>query len=359
MPSLLRGVVLGLLVVGGGATGCGRGERGATLARGAPPEGQDTAATSSQHHQSTASERESAPHSRPDTLLVYLAASLTRPFQPALDSFAARTGAVIQRESGGSLDHARKITELHRIPDLLALADAEVFPELLMPAYVTWYADFARDRMVVAYTDRSRGAAALDSASWTGVLTRPDVQVGRADPAVAPVGYRTLVMMQLAERYYRRPGLAARLLANAPRRNMRPTASELAALLSIGELDYIYDYESVARAYGFRWLRLPTAIDLSDPARAAEYARVSVSRRPRDSGAPAAAGDSAFVGHPIVFALSVPDAAPHHDAGIRLAAFVLSPEGRRLIGSTHLDVLPAALLVGAQAPTPVRDAVAR
>ena len=62
-----------------------------------------------------------------DTLLVFLAASLNRPLQPVLDSFAARTGTVIVRENGASLEHVRKITELHRVPDLLLLADADVF----------------------------------------------------------------------------------------------------------------------------------------------------------------------------------------------------------------------------------------
>ena len=52
-----------------------------------------------------------------DTIVVYPAASLTKPLQAALDTFAARSKAVVQRESGGSLEHARKLTELGgRIP---------------------------------------------------------------------------------------------------------------------------------------------------------------------------------------------------------------------------------------------------
>ena len=49
-----------------------------------------------------------------DTLLIYVAASLTKPIQPVLDAFSARPGIVVQRESGASLEHVRKITELHR-----------------------------------------------------------------------------------------------------------------------------------------------------------------------------------------------------------------------------------------------------
>jgi molybdate/tungstate transport system substrate-binding protein len=185
-----------------------------------------------------------------DTLLVYLAASLTRPIQPVLDTFAARTGIVVQRESGASLEHVRKITELHRVPDLLLLADVEVFPQLLVPQYATWYAEFARNRMVVAYTKRSKHAGEITRDNWMDILRRGDVEVGRTDPDLAPVGYRTLIMLDLAERFYRKPGLAKSLLAAASERNIRPNAAELAALLAAGELDYIYDYQSVAESSG-------------------------------------------------------------------------------------------------------------
>src|SRR5687767_2934591 len=72
-------------------------------------------------------------------LIVYNAGSLARPLRAALDSFAIRTGAEIQQESAGSLETARKLTELHKIPDVIALADYKVFPQLLVPAHTSWY----------------------------------------------------------------------------------------------------------------------------------------------------------------------------------------------------------------------------
>jgi molybdate/tungstate transport system substrate-binding protein len=286
-------------------------------------------------------------------VVVYLAASLTRPLQAALDTFAARNRALVQRESGASLEHARKLTDLGRIPDVLALADVEVFPQLLMPAHVGWYAEFARNRMIVGYTERSRHSSEIDSTNWTRILSLPDVQVGRPDPDLAPAGYRTLLMLQLAEAYYHIPGLAARLLANSPKRNMRPNAAELAALLQTGELDYIFDYESVAAAYGFKALHLPAAIDLGDPSNADGYslAHVRVKGRGADS--------ATFAGSPIVYALSVPRLAPHRAAAERLAAFLLSAEGRRMMHGAHVDALDRAVFAGTEVPTAIRDAAAR
>jgi molybdate/tungstate transport system substrate-binding protein len=288
---------------------------------------------------------------RSDSLVIFLAASLTRPMQPLLDSFVARTGAHIIRESGGSVEHARKLTELHRIPDLVVLADEEVFPRLLLPDHVEWYTSFARNRMVVAYTSRSRGAREITPRNWFAILAKPDVEVGRTDPDVAPAGYRTLLTLQLAERHYAEPGLATTLLATAPRRNMRSNAAELAALLQSGELDYIYEYESVARSNQFRFIRLPAEIDLGDPAFAAQYAQVSVRVRGK---APA---DSITVhGRPILYALSIPKRAAHAAIAERFAAFMLGPEGRRVLRAQSVDMLDAPLAAGTGIPSAIRAA---
>src|SRR5215211_1559511 len=276
-----------------------------------------------------------------DTLLIYVAASLTRPIQPVLDSFAVRTGIVVQRESGASLEHVRKITELHRIPDVLLLADAEVFPQLLVPQHAGWYAAFARNRMVVAYTKRSKYAKEINTRNWMRILGRKDVEVGRTDSDLAPAGYRTLLMLQLAERYYRTPGLAKSLLTRAPSRNVRPNAAEVAALLAAGELDYIYDYQSVAEANGFSYVSLPDEINLGDPTRAKEYGSVSVKVRGASRGS-----QTTFIGQPILYGLSAPRAAPHPAAVAKFLAYFSSPDVIKRLRAAHVDMLEQPIVAG-------------
>lgn len=280
-----------------------------------------------------------------DTLLIYVAASLTRPIQPVLDAFSARTGIVVQRESGASLEHVRKITELHRVPDLLLLADEDVFPRFLIPKYTTWYAEFARNRMVVAYTKRSKHASEINAANWMRVLGRRDVEIGRTDPDLAPVGYRTLMMLQLAERYYKMPGLAKALLARSPHRNMRANAAELAALLAAGELDYIYEYESVAESNGFEFVKLPDEIDLGDPSRAREYAMATVRVRGANRGT-----TTELTGQPILYGLSEPRDAPHPAAASRFLAYLISPSVIKQLRDAHVGMLDHPILVGTGAP---------
>ncbi len=290
-----------------------------------------------------------APARMQSNLLVMNAASITRPVRALLDTFAARTGQKYDLEPGASLEVARRLTELHRTPDVLLLADPEVFPQLLMPKYVHWYALFARNRIVLAYTPKSRGAATINGDNWRSVIMQPGLQVGRADPNTDPSGYRTLLTMKLAEQHYREPGLYDRLLAAAPERNVRPREADQVALLQTGELDYIWTYQNLAENDGLKFVKLPDAIDLGNPADSATYSRVTtrvVGKQPGDT--------VAMRGAPIVFALSIPVDAPNRAAAEKFVAFLTTPEARRLMRSQHLDALDGLVPFGTDVPAVVR-----
>lgn len=269
-----------------------------------------------------------------EPLVVYNAGSLARPIRAAMDSFARREGVRVEQESAGSLETARKLTELGKVPDVIALADADVFPGYLIPSQVSSYITFARNRMVVAFTARSRYADDISTANWPEILSRPDVEVGRSDPELDPNGYRTLMVWQLIAATRGVAELARRLEARAPERNVRPKEADLVGLLQAGEFDYIWSYESMARATGLRYVLLGDSVDLSQPDLAAHYAQASVDVRG------ASAGDRVtFTGKPIVYAFAVPTAAPHPTVAARFAQFLVSPEGREILRREGLDAL--------------------
>jgi len=281
-------------------------------------------------------------------IVVYNAGSLALPLRTALDSFAAREHVTVEQENAGSLETARKLTELGKIPDIVAVADYEVIPLLLIPSHTTWYAKFAHNRMVLAYEDRSRGAAEINTSNWWQVVTRPGVQVGRSDPSIDPNGYRTLLVWQLAERLYKQPGLAQRLLATAPARNVRPKEADLVGLLQAGEFDYIWSYESIAQGVGAKYVTLPPEIDLSASADSAAYAAASVrvaGKTPRDS--------VTMRGQPIVYAFTVPTRAPHPAIAAKFAEYLASPDGKRVMRGAKLDVLERFEVVGSGAPAAI------
>ncbi|HSU93314.1 MAG TPA: extracellular solute-binding protein [Gemmatimonadaceae bacterium] len=280
-----------------------------------------------------------------DTIVVFNAGSLARPLRAALDSFTAGTKIKVEQENAGSVETARKLTELHRIPDLVGSADYQIFPKYLMPGQTSWYARFARNRMVLMYTPKSKFASTIDSTNWYRILETKGVQTGRADPALDPNGYRSVIVMKLAEQYYKQPGLTDRLIANSSAHVVRPKEVDLMGLLQAGEIDYAWSYESVAQAAKLPYVTLPRAIDLSDPARAADYARATV-KIPGNT-----IRDSVEIkGEPILYAFTVPRNAPHKALGERFAAFLVSDTGKRIIAREHLDPLPVTIFVGDSIP---------
>ncbi len=292
------------------------------------------------------------PASGSGAIVVYTAASVAIPIRAALDTFAVHQHVTVQQENGGSLDIARKLTELHEIPDVVVLADYDVFPKLLVPGQTTWYAEFARNRMVLAFTNTSKFASQVDSTNWPQILQRPGVQVGRANPDLDPNGYRTLLTMQLAERYYDQPGLYDKLMKLSPAKNVRPREADLVGVLQAGEFDYIWSYESLALATKLRYVTLPSAIDLGTPADTDLYARATVKvagKTPKDT--------LTIKGKPIVYALSIPTGAPHPAAARTFVSFLLSREGRRLLRANKLDALDTPVIIGRGAPASVQAAV--
>jgi len=267
-------------------------------------------------------------------LVILTAGALARPLRAAADSLAKRERLTVALESAGSLETARKITDLGRTPSVVALADTALFSTVLA-GRVAQVTPLAHTRMVLAFTSRSRFAAEIDSTNWYRVLQRPGVEVGRSDPALDPAGYRALFVAQLAERHYRIPRLADSLLAHEPARNVRPKSADLVALLQSGNLDYAWEYESVARSVGLRFLRLPAAIDLGDPALASQYAGAAV-RVPGAHG-----GQIVVRGAPVVFGIARVPGAADDGVGARFITFLTSPAGRRILAGFSLDALDA------------------
>jgi molybdate/tungstate transport system substrate-binding protein len=155
------------------------------------------------------------------------------------------------------------------------------------------------------------------------------------------------MVFQLAEKFYKQPGLAGRLERAHPPKYIRPKEADLTALVEAGELDYSWSYASIAKTAGLRHVQLPPEVDLSDPKLADWYGQAGV----RTPGSRRAAGDSVeFRGEPIVYALTIPDAAPHPQAARSFVRFIFSPEGQRILKDNGFMMLEKPLVGGPGRP---------
>jgi molybdate/tungstate transport system substrate-binding protein len=165
-------------------------------------------------------------------LVIFHAGSLTVPLDELTKAFQTKhPGVTFETEASGSNDAARKISELGREADLMMSADYTVIDKLLIPDFADWNIRFARNTMVIAYTDQSLYADEINADNWYEILTREGVIYGHSDPDADPCGYRTLLVFQLAEKHYGVEGLAEQLDAACPPENVRPKSVELIALL--------------------------------------------------------------------------------------------------------------------------------
>jgi molybdate/tungstate transport system substrate-binding protein len=277
----------------------------------------------------------------PTPLSIFAAGTLAVPFKQATALYEkANPGVTVQAQFGGSVKMAKQITDLHQDADILAVADYNVIPKYMFGAapHASWYAGFARNAITFVYTDKSKFANEINADNWYKVLARPGVEIGRSNPDTDPSGYQTVQMLSLAEKYYKSPGLEESILKNAPLANMRDTETSLIAALQLGQIDYLAIYRSDALQHHLKFIKLPGAIDLSDPAQAAAYkAGVAHTRN----------GDVS--GTPIVYAVTTVKGARQAAAAAKYVALLLGPEGQGIMKDNGFGTFSPAYAVNSEA----------
>ena len=254
-------------------------------------------------------------------LIIFHAGSLSVPLKEVADEFKkANPGVNIMMEAAGSVASARKITDLGKPCDIMASADYAVIDNMLIPKFADWNIKFAGNELCVVYNEKSRYSEKINAKNWMNILRQPDVIYGRSDPNADPCGYRTLMMLQLAEKYYKRPGLQKQFTGK-DQAYMRPKETDLLALLETGSVDYIFLYRSVAVQHNLKYLILPDQINLKNPAFAAGYATAKV-----DIDGKAPGEKVTMTGEPMIYSFAILRDAPNKAAALAFAEFLLSKE---------------------------------
>jgi molybdate/tungstate transport system substrate-binding protein len=263
------------------------------------------------------------PAAAAEKVIIFHAGSVTVPLAKIEKQFeSAHPGIDILREGGGSTKMARMISELKKPADIMASADYKVIDKALIPDKAGWNIRFASNQLVLCYTDRSRYAAEVNDRNWYDILGREDVVWGHSDPNLDPCGYRSLMVLQLAEKFYDQPGLYDRLLANRPRKNVRPKSVELVSLLKTGNMDYAWEYLSVAVQHELKFVKLDDHINLGNYKHDAYYQQARVKVTGKSPGT-----WITRVGKSCTYGITLVKDSPNPDGAVKFLEFMLSPDG--------------------------------
>jgi len=256
-------------------------------------------------------------------LVIFHAGSLSVPFEAMEKAFEAKyPGVDLQREASGSQKAARKVSDLHKPCDIMASADYKVIDKLLIPKYADWNIRFATNQLVLCYTDKSKFAKEVNAGNWYKILERKGVVWGHSDPNLDPCGYRALMVLQLAEKYYKNPGLYDKLIANRPLENVRPKSVELVSLLQTGNMDYAWEYLSVAVQHGLKYVKLPDQINLGNYKYDSFYSQAVVKVTGKKPGE-----FMDMKGGSVTYGVTLIKDAPNKEAAIAFLEYLLDPQG--------------------------------
>jgi molybdate/tungstate transport system substrate-binding protein len=243
-------------------------------------------------------------------------------------------------ESSGSVLAIRKVKELNRPADMIFVADYKLIEEMLRPDYADWGILFFRDPLILAFTEKSRYTNEVDSNNWYKILMRSDVTYGYANPNLAPIGYNTLIVWQLADLYYNEKingkTIYESLKEKCPEDYVRPDVSELIPALESMSLDYLFVYRSTAEQHNLKFIDLPEEINLGNEKFEELYKKVSVKITDiKGQG-------QVIYGKPIIFAFTILKDASNKKSAIDFAKLLLGKTGQAIMKKNfQSQIVPA------------------
>jgi len=259
-------------------------------------------------------------------LIIFHAGSLSVPFKQMKKEFEKENpGVEILLEAAGSVQCARKITDLKKECDIMASADYMVIDQMLIPEYTDWNIQFATNEMAVVYHETSKYSEEINQNNWYDILLKDDVIYGRSDPNSDPCGYRTVLTSQLAEKFYNIGGLSEKILSKN-QEYIRPKEVDLLALLESNAIDYIFLYRSVAEQHKLKYIAMPDSINLRNPALDDFYQTASTDIIGKEPGT-----TITQKGQAMVYGITILKNAPNKYLAEKFLQFVLSDTGGKKI----------------------------
>ncbi len=308
--------------------------------------------------------------SGPVKVRVLCAGSLIVPFSELEKAYEAKhPGIDIETEGHGSIQVIRHVTELGDDADIVAVADysliAPMMYDTMVPdtetPYAEWYLTFATNTLGLACTPGSRYANEITAENWYEILSRPEVKLGIPDARFDACGYRAFMVCQLAEWHYERHTIFEDVLGGftypvtvsdtpagtlitipeilKPEKiSIRGSSVVLLGILESGDIDYAFEYRSVAQQHGLEFIEFPPEINLGSTA----FESLDHSLKVRLDYQRFKSVIPEFVCQPIVYGITIPNSAPNRAEAIDFLYFMFSEEGKAIFSEYSQPLVPLA-----------------
>ena len=301
------------------------------------------------------------------TIVIYAADSLASQLNETIKEFKNQHPNVnVEVHYSGSQSAIRQITDLNKTADIMASADYALIDQRLIPNYTSWNAKYARNEMVIAYTNKSKNSSQLNSTNWYQILNQSDVKFGFSDPNSDPAGYRAVMMTQLANSYYNDSSIFNSLIGqnsaitvkengtdyiiSAPG-NLNPGShimikdddAQLMPSLESGALDYAIVYKNLAEQHkdsGVEYMVLPGKLSLNDTQYESDYKKISLVEY---SDSTDSNKTKVIKLSPIVYGITVLNNAPQKQLATEFVQLLLSPAGTQIIQNSFQDPITPAI----------------
>jgi molybdate/tungstate transport system substrate-binding protein len=238
----------------------------------------------------------------------------------------------------------------------MASAAYRVIDNLLIPEYAKFNVQFVTNEMAIAYTDKSKYAHEITTQNWTEIFLRDGVKVGHSNPNLDPCGYRSILVTQLAERYYKQSGFYEKLMGygesysngeeNRARIIVRPKETDLLGLIEAGAYDYLYIYKSVAEQHGLKYITLPPEVSLKDKQFSDIYKHASIQISGKKPGTFITKKGAAMV-YGITVVQNEKKSLPRNPEGaVKFVNFVLSAEGQEIMRKNGQGIIHPPVVTG-------------
>lgn len=297
-------------------------------------------------------------------LTVSYAGSLSSLMNSTAKKFEAEHPNVeVRLEPHGSVEAINQVTELNKSVDIIASADYGLIDKRMFPNYATWNLQFARNQLVIAYTNKSKYSDQINGNNWYQVLRKGDVTFGFADPNTDPGGYRSVMMMQLANSYYNDSSIFQDLIVNNtditstengtgwtikcptninPNSKVMCTSKEADFMSSLesGSVDYVFVYKNVAEQHkssGVKYVTLPDELSLNDTQYESSYKKISLVQ---NSGTNKTKKVKLS---PIVYGITVVKNSAHYDLAVEFVKLLISSEGTQILKDTYQEPITPAV----------------